>query len=77
MTFLFLIMVSGCGFGAPAALLVTRGVSGQMFIAAAVVGAAAGPAPEIATIYPTALFSAPPPALLSEEVEKAYADPGS
>jgi hypothetical protein len=77
MTFLFLIMVSGCGLGAPAALLGTRGVSGRAPVAAAVVGAAAGPAPGIATIYSTALFSAPPPVLLSEEVEKAYVDPGS
>jgi hypothetical protein len=77
MTFLFLIMVSGCGLGAPAALLRTRGVSGRALVAAAVVGAAAGLAPGIATIYSTALFSAPPPVLLSEEVEKAYADPGS
>jgi hypothetical protein len=77
MTFLFLIMVSGCGFGAPAALLMTRGVSGRLLVAAAVVGAAAGLAPGLATIYSTALFSAPPPAMLSEKVEKAYADPGS
>src|SRR5262245_21564149 len=56
MTSLFLIMVSGCGFGAPAALLGTRGVSGRAPVAAAVVGAAAGPALGIATIYSTALF---------------------
>src|SRR5215470_13257605 len=61
MTFLFLIIVSGCGLGAPAALLGTRGVSGRAPVAAAVVGAAAGPAPGIATIYSTALFSASPP----------------
>jgi hypothetical protein len=69
-------MVFGCGFGAPAALLRTRGVSGRAPVAAAAVGAAAGLAPGIAIIYSTALFSAPPPVLLSEEVEKEYADPG-
>jgi hypothetical protein len=35
MMFIFLIMVSGYGFGALAALLGTRGVSGRMFVAAA------------------------------------------
>jgi hypothetical protein len=78
MMFLFLIMVSGYGFGALAALLGTRGVSGQMLFAAAVVGAAAGLTLRIVSICSTALFSVSVSGLLlKEEVGRTYANPGT
>jgi hypothetical protein len=75
--FLFLILVSGYGSGALAVCWELAASPGEYFVAAAVVGAAAGLAPGMATIYFTAPFPASAPRLLSEEVEGAYADPGS
>lgn len=74
---LFLIMVSGYGLGALATLLGTRGVSGRMVVAAAVVGAAAGLTPGISTIDSIEIFSAPVPGLLPIEVRRVYANPGT
>lgn len=62
---LFLILVSGYGAGALAALLGVRGAFGRTLVAAgALAGAAAGLALGIATFHSTALFSASVPGLL-------------
>ncbi|HZS06502.1 MAG TPA: hydrogenase 4 subunit B [Blastocatellia bacterium] len=65
MSILFLILVSGYGFGALTALLVTRGAAGRMLTAAgAVVGAGAGLMLGIGLISSGSVFSVSVPGLL-------------